>query len=155
MLNFQDLPDELVLKILSYLSCFKITKDLINCGQVSKRIRKISRDGTLWVCFSRNCNKEVTHAVGKNCLQRLKKLITRKLDTDWEKINKASSNSKFPVCNKHNNIIEYLTKCGLCKQPLTAYGVCCLRGEVCNMWMSRVTQQLICRSKYHDFPDLF
>ena len=129
MLNIQDLPNELVLKILAYSE----TKDIINCGQVSKRIRKISRDGTLWVCFSRNCNKEVTHAVGKNCLQRLKKLLTRKLNTDWEKINKASSNSKFPVCNKHNNIIEYLTKCGLCKQPLTAYGMCCLRGEVRNM----------------------
>ena len=136
MLNFQDLPDELVLKILSYLSSFKISKDLISCGQVSKRIRNISQDGTLRVCccFSKSCNKEVTHAVGKNCLQRLKKKLARKLNTDWEKINKASRNSKFPVCNKHNNIIEYLTKCGLCKQPLTAYGiVCCLRGEVRNM----------------------
>ena len=33
------------MKILS----FSETKDLITCGQVSKRIRKISRDGTLWV----------------------------------------------------------------------------------------------------------
>ena len=49
MLQFQDLPDELVLKILSYLSSFKISKDLISCGQVSKRIRRISRDSTLWV----------------------------------------------------------------------------------------------------------
>ena len=45
MLTFQDLPDELLLKILS----FGETKDLIGCGQVSKRIRKISHDGTLWV----------------------------------------------------------------------------------------------------------
>ena len=45
MLNFQDLPDELVLKLLSYSE----TKDLISCGQVSKRIRRISRDRTLWV----------------------------------------------------------------------------------------------------------
>ena len=45
MLNFQDLPDEVVLKILS----FSETKDLITCGQVSKRIRRISHDGTLWV----------------------------------------------------------------------------------------------------------
>ena len=44
MLTSQDLPDELVLKILS----FSETKDLIGCGQVSKRIRRISRDGTLW-----------------------------------------------------------------------------------------------------------
>ena len=44
MLTSQDLPDELVLKILS----FSETKDLIGCGQVSKRIRRISHDGTLW-----------------------------------------------------------------------------------------------------------
>ena len=45
MLNFQDLPDELVLKILSYQEA----KDLISCGQAFKRIRRISRDGALWV----------------------------------------------------------------------------------------------------------
>ena len=45
MLNFQVLPDEVVLKILS----FSETKDLITCGQVSKRIRRISHDGKLWV----------------------------------------------------------------------------------------------------------
>ena len=45
MLTFQDLPDEVLLKILT----FSETKDLIGCGQVSKRIRRISRDGTLWM----------------------------------------------------------------------------------------------------------
>ena len=44
MLSFQDLPDELVLRILGYSK----TQDLIIYGQVSKRIRKISHDGTLW-----------------------------------------------------------------------------------------------------------
>ena len=42
---FQDLPDELVLKILS----FSTMKDIFRCGQVSKRIRKISHDGTFWM----------------------------------------------------------------------------------------------------------
>ena len=45
MLNFQDLPDELVLKILGYSE----TKDLITYGQVSKRIRRISYDDKLWI----------------------------------------------------------------------------------------------------------
>ena len=45
MFNFQDLPDELILKVLSYSK----TKDLISCGQVYKRIRRISHDSTLWV----------------------------------------------------------------------------------------------------------
>ena len=44
MPNFQHLPDELVLKILNYSE----TKDLISCGQLSRRIRQISHDGTLW-----------------------------------------------------------------------------------------------------------
>ena len=45
MLNFQDLPDEMVLKIFGYSE----TKYLITYGQVSQRMRKISRDGTLWM----------------------------------------------------------------------------------------------------------
>ena len=45
MSNFQDLPDELVLKILRNSE----TKDIISCGQVSRRMRKISHDGLLWI----------------------------------------------------------------------------------------------------------
>ena len=45
MSNFQDLPDEVILKILSYSE----TKVLLICGQVSKRIRRISHDRSLWV----------------------------------------------------------------------------------------------------------
>ena len=43
--KWQDLPDELILKVLSYSE----VKDLISCGQLSKRIRKISQDRSLWV----------------------------------------------------------------------------------------------------------
>ena len=42
--NFQDLPDELILKLLS----FSKPEDLITSGQVSKRLRKISYDNSLW-----------------------------------------------------------------------------------------------------------
>ena len=45
MSNFKDLPDELVLEVLKNSE----TKDLISCGQVSRRIRRISHDGSLWV----------------------------------------------------------------------------------------------------------
>ena len=67
MLNFQDIPDELVLKILSYPEA----KDLISCGQVSKRIRRISRDSTLWV--TANLEKKIVKTellemiLGKGC----------------------------------------------------------------------------------------
>ena len=43
-LQFDDLPDEIVLKILKKLDI----KDLLNCGIVSKRIRAISKDESLW-----------------------------------------------------------------------------------------------------------
>ena len=56
MLNFQDLPDELILQIISYSD----TKELISCGQVSKRIRKISHDGSLWM--TANLEKKIVKA---------------------------------------------------------------------------------------------
>ena len=43
--QFQDLPDELILKILSYLELIY----LIKCGQISTRIRNISQDSSLWM----------------------------------------------------------------------------------------------------------
>ena len=43
--KFQDLPDELILKILSYLKL----KYLIKCGQISMRTRNISQDSSLWM----------------------------------------------------------------------------------------------------------
>ena len=44
ILNLEDLPNELILKVLSSLE----TIDLIYCGQLSKRIRAISHDESLW-----------------------------------------------------------------------------------------------------------
>ena len=67
MSNFQDLPDELVLKILNYSE----TKDLISCGQLSRRIRQISHDGTLWE--TANLKKKIVKTqllemiLGKGC----------------------------------------------------------------------------------------
>ena len=67
MFDIQDLPDELVLKILSYSE----PKDLISCGQVSKRIRRISHDNTLWM--TANLEKKIVKAeflemiLGKGC----------------------------------------------------------------------------------------
>ena len=43
-LPFEDLPDEVILKIMSFLEI----KDLIRCGCVSKRLRKIGNDESLW-----------------------------------------------------------------------------------------------------------
>ena len=43
--QFEGLPDEVILKILGYL---KGTRGLIYCGHLSRRIRAISQDETLW-----------------------------------------------------------------------------------------------------------
>ena len=65
--KWQDLPDELILKILSYSE----TKDLISCGQLSKRTRNISRDRSLWV--TANLEKKIVKTelieliLGKGC----------------------------------------------------------------------------------------
>ena len=44
MSSFLDLPNEIILKVLSYT---EIT-DIVRCGQVSKRIRTISNDNSLF-----------------------------------------------------------------------------------------------------------
>ena len=43
-LQLDDLPAEIILKVLSYLE----SKVIFLCGQVSKRIRAISHDESLW-----------------------------------------------------------------------------------------------------------
>ena len=44
MSQFQNLPDEIILKVLGHLK----VKDLLNCGQLSKRIRAVSHDKSLY-----------------------------------------------------------------------------------------------------------
>ena len=44
MSSFLELPDELILKVFSYTE----TEDILRCGQVSKRIRTISNDNSLF-----------------------------------------------------------------------------------------------------------
>ena len=43
--KIDDLPDELILHVVSFLNM----KEIIQCGQVSKRIRSICSDETLWL----------------------------------------------------------------------------------------------------------
>ena len=44
VLEFADFPDEIIIKVFASLG----PKDLLNCGQVSKRFRTISHDKFLW-----------------------------------------------------------------------------------------------------------
>ena len=52
-LQFEDCPDEVILTIFSFLDF----KDLIQCAKVSKNVRKICHDDSLWekinLCFKK------------------------------------------------------------------------------------------------------
>ena len=77
-------------------------------------------------CLVRTCNRQVTNQVSKKWLIRLKKKLSKKVGLDWEKVSKASVKAIFPMCNKHNALIEFYSNCGLCKRKLTVGGICTL-----------------------------
>ena len=101
MSNFHDLPDELILKILSYSEI----KALISCGQVTKKIRRISRDNSLWVTvnlekkimktellemiLSKGClilnitDTNITGSLSSNIKSQLRVLNMRQSDQGW------------------------------------------------------------------------
>ena len=54
-LSLDDVPDEVILRVFSNLEI----KDFIQCGQVSKRIRAISQDQSLWLRLDLYKNKSV------------------------------------------------------------------------------------------------
>ena len=54
-LSLNDVPDEVILRVFSNLEI----KDFIRCGQVSKRIRAISQDQSLWLKINLYENKSV------------------------------------------------------------------------------------------------
>ena len=89
MLNFQDLPDELVLKVLSYSK----TKDLISRGQVSKRVRRISHDSTLWVTANLE-NKIVKAELLDIILEKGCRILNLRHTTI---VGSLSSNTKSPL----------------------------------------------------------
>ena len=151
MLNFQDLPDELILKILRYSE----TKDLIFFGQVSKRIRKISRDSTLWVTanlvkkivktellemiLSNGCkilnisNSDVVGTLSSNIISQLRFLDlstrpTRILDQKWIKwIKKEHSKETMEVFEElmfSCCSLQHLNIKGLLLTPKMAEGIC-------------------------------
>ena len=65
--SWNNLPDEIILKILSYLSI----KDLGQCAQVSKRFQKICYTESLWckvnVCMKIVPSSFLTHILANGC----------------------------------------------------------------------------------------
>ena len=62
--TFQDLPDEIILKIFNYLSI----KDLCHCATMNRKMRSISSDESLWYQM---------HLTGKFSAKLLKQTLDR------------------------------------------------------------------------------
>ena len=62
--TFQDLPDEIILKIFNYLSI----KDLYHCATMNRKMRSISNDESLWYQM---------HLTGKFSAKLLKQTLDR------------------------------------------------------------------------------
>eukprot|EP00092_Neocalanus_flemingeri_P008454 GFUD01009110.1.p1 GENE.GFUD01009110.1~~GFUD01009110.1.p1 ORF type:complete len:2320 (+),score=595.04 GFUD01009110.1:230-7189(+) len=77
-------------------------------------------------CIVRTCNRQVTNSVSKKWLIRLKKRLIKKIGLDWDKVSKASVKATFPICGKHNILIDFYSNCGLCKRKLSVGGICTL-----------------------------
>ena len=105
MMKFQNLPDELVLKVLSYSK----TKDLISCGQVSKRIRTITHDDTLW--RTANLEKKIVKT----------ELLEMILEKECRILNLCHS-SILGSCS--SNIKSQLTVLKFCPPPCKCYMHC-------------------------------
>ena len=65
--QLNDLPDEVVLKVLGFMDI----KELLLCGQVSKRLRAIANDESLWLklnLYKRNVPYDfIEKAAGNGC----------------------------------------------------------------------------------------
>lgn len=128
--------------------CFRYLDRRARNKDEDKRKLDTASSSHVRTCFVRNCNREVnlahrknisqinfnvhfpsfqvTTSVSKKWLIRLKKKLSRKVAMDWEKLSKASVKTSFPMCHKHNNLVENYSQCGLCKRKLSVGGICTL-----------------------------
>ena len=138
MKYFQDLPDELVLKIFSHSE----TKDLISFGQVSKRTRRISQDGTLWLsakierkivktelielilkkgCRILNfCNSTIVGSLSSNIKSQLRVLNLSRPATWTDKKNTKVLEALLLSCDS----LQHLVIEGVRLTPRLAAGIC-------------------------------
>jgi hypothetical protein len=140
MSNFQDLPDELVLIILKNTE----TKDLISCGQVSRRIRKISQEGSLWV--TANLEKKIVKTeliemiLSKGCKilnisdSKIVGSLTLSKESQLRVLDFSQSTWAWPPCTENIGVLQkLLLSCrslqslemeNLCLTPTMAINIC-------------------------------
>ena len=131
MSNFHDLPDEVILKILSYSEI----KALISCGQVSKRIRRISRDNSLWETV--NLEKKIVKTellemiLSKGCLilniinSEINGNLSSNIKSQLRVLNFSQTAPRWPAwayCAEYINGLEELLFSCCCLQYLAMDG---------------------------------
>jgi len=159
MLNFQDLPDELALKILTYSE----TKDLISCGRVSKSIRRISRDSTLWIlekkivttellemilrkgCRTLNlCNSTVLGSLTSNLKSQLRVLNLSQIRETWFLEELLSS-----CCS-----LQHLVMDGVFLTPKMAVSICKNGKTLQILSLNSSDLDSLATSAYNDLQDI-
>ena len=141
MSNFQNLPDELILNILNYTE----PSVLISCGQVSRRIRKISHDNSLWV--TANLENQIVKTelleiiLGKGCMilnikncnvkARLSSNVKSQLrvlnlsqSVIWNRIDQTRSNDIFEKLLFSSCSLQHLEMRGVWITPKMAHSIC-------------------------------
>ena len=143
MSNFQDLPDELILKVLRYSEI----KALITSGQTSKRIRKISRDTSLWmtVTLEKKIVKtellEMILEKGCKILNISNSTILGSLDSNIKSqlrvLNLSLTFTGYPICTSPIiNVLEELLACCCSLQCLLIEG----------LWLTPKIAKCICKN---------
>ena len=90
--QLEDLPDEVILKICSFMDI----REILKCGQVSKRIRAISKDESLWL--------KLNFSVGYVPYAFLEKAVEngcRYLSLAFACLHEDGENSKIPLNLKY------------------------------------------------------
>ena len=151
-MNFQDLPDELILKILDYSEI----KALISCGQLSKRIRTISRDDSLWatVYLEKKIMKTelLEMILGKGCMAlkisdcTILGSLSSNIKSQLRILDLSGSTLTWPVTDTIDIFEELLFSCCFL-QHLTIEGLRItrkMRNSICNNGKTLETLKLSC-----------
>ncbi len=64
--------------------------------------------------------------MSKRWLIRIKKKLSRKVVLNWDRVTKGSAKATFPLCHKHNALIESYSICSLCRRKLSVVSVSAL-----------------------------
>ena len=107
---FEDLPDEILLNIFSFLDL----KGVLQCGQVSKRLRAISNDQCLWLKLNLH-GQEVPYGVIEKAIQNGCEYLNlgyscvyggKKSEVPWKLKYLEISHSPYCHCDNREEVLQ-------------------------------------------------